>query len=55
MHLFRKLNEQGTTIVQVTHSETNATFGSRTLELRDGWLTRDTANPNLHLATGTAV
>ena len=54
MHLFRKLNEQGTTIVQVTHSETNATFGSRTLELRDGWLTRDTANPNLNLATGTA-
>jgi len=55
MHLFRKLNEQGTTIVQVTHSETNATFGSRTLELRDGWLTRDTANPKLNLATGTAV
>lgn len=55
MHLFRKLNEQGTTIVQVTHSETNATFGSRTLELRDGWLTRDTSNPNLNLATGTAV
>jgi len=52
MHLFRKLNEQGTTIVQVTHSETNATFGSRTLELRDGWLTRDTANPNLHLSAG---
>ena len=55
MHLFRKLNEQGTTIVQVTHSETNATFGSRTLELRDGWLTRDTAYPNLNLATGTSV
>ena len=55
MRLFRKLNEQGTTIVQVTHSEANATFGSRTLELRDGWLTRDTANPNLNLATGTAV
>ena len=52
MHLFRKLNEQGTTIVQVTHSELNATFGSRTLELRDGWLTRDTANPNLHLSAG---
>ncbi len=27
MQLFRKLNEQGTTIVQVTHSELNATFG----------------------------
>ncbi len=46
MQLFRKLNEQGTTIVQVTHSETNAAFGSRTLELRDGWLTRDTSNPH---------
>ena len=53
MRLFRTLNEQGTTIVQVTHSEVNAGFGSRTLELRDGWLTRDTSNPNL--TTGTAA
>jgi ABC-type lipoprotein export system ATPase subunit len=53
MQLFRTLNKQGTTIVQVTHSEVNAGFGSRTLELRDGWLTRDTSNPNL--ATGTAA
>jgi ABC-type lipoprotein export system ATPase subunit len=53
MELFRTLNKQGTTIVQVTHSEVNAGFGSRTLELRDGWLTRDTSNPNL--ATGTAA
>jgi putative ABC transport system ATP-binding protein len=36
MQLFRTLNQQGTTIVQVTHSEVNAGFGSRTLELRDG-------------------
>jgi ABC-type lipoprotein export system ATPase subunit len=43
MQLFRTLNEQGTTIVQVTHSDANAAFGSRTIELRDGWLTRDTA------------
>jgi putative ABC transport system ATP-binding protein len=27
--------------VQVTHSEENARYGSRILELRDGWLTRD--------------
>ena len=47
MELFRQLNHEGTTIVQVTHSETNASYGSRTLELRDGWLTRDTSNPNL--------
>ncbi len=52
MQLFRTLNEQGTTIVQVTHSEANAAFGTRTLELRDGWLTRDTANPNLNTAAG---
>jgi putative ABC transport system ATP-binding protein len=53
MELFRTLNEQGTTIVQVTHSEANAAFGSRTIELRDGWLTRDTANPNLNALAGT--
>jgi putative ABC transport system ATP-binding protein len=43
MELFRSLNEGGTTIVQVTHSERNATYGTRTIELRDGWITRDTA------------
>jgi len=47
MELFRELNQQGTTIVQVTHSETNAAFGSRIIELRDGWMVADTANPNL--------
>ena len=47
MQLFRELNQQGTTIVQVTHSDLNATYGTRTIELRDGWLTRDTANPEL--------
>jgi ABC-type lipoprotein export system ATPase subunit len=43
MELFRKLNEQGTTVVQVTHSEANAAYGTRTIELRDGWMYRDTA------------
>src|ERR1700719_1996172 len=47
MELFRALNEQGTTIVQVTHSETNASYGNRTIQLRDGWLVGDTANPTL--------
>jgi putative ABC transport system ATP-binding protein len=41
MELFRELNRQGATIVQVTHSEENARYGSRILELRDGWVTRD--------------
>jgi putative ABC transport system ATP-binding protein len=43
MELFRELNKQGTTIVQVTHSDENARYGSRILELRDGWMTRDEA------------
>ena len=47
MELFKELNEQGTTIVQVTHSESNAAYGSRVIELRDGWMVADTANPNL--------
>ncbi len=38
MELFRKLNEGGTTIIQVTHSETNASYGSRIIQLRDGWV-----------------
>jgi ABC-type lipoprotein export system ATPase subunit len=38
MELFKKLNEQGTTIVQVTHSETNAAYGSRIIQLRDGYM-----------------
>src|SRR6202158_5116273 len=47
MELFRELNQQGTTIVQVTHSEVNAGYGSRTIQLRDGWVVGDTANPDL--------
>src|SRR3984957_18766936 len=47
MELFKELNRQGTTILQVTHSEANAAYGSRTIQLRDGWLVGDTANPAL--------
>lgn len=47
MQLFKELNQQGTTIVQVTHSETNAAFGSRTIQLHDGWMVSDTANPTV--------
>jgi ABC-type lipoprotein export system ATPase subunit len=39
MELFKKLNNEGTTIIQVTHSEENATYGNRVIELRDGWIT----------------
>jgi ABC-type lipoprotein export system ATPase subunit len=38
MELFRTLNEQGTTIIQVTHSEANAEYGHRIIELLDGWI-----------------
>jgi putative ABC transport system ATP-binding protein len=36
MQLFRRLNEEGVTIVQVTHSTENAAYGSRVLRLADG-------------------
>jgi ABC-type lipoprotein export system ATPase subunit len=38
MALFKELNRQGTTIVQVTHSEANAAHGNRIIQLKDGWL-----------------
>jgi len=38
MELFKRLNEEGTTIVQVTHSETNAAYGNRIIQLEDGWI-----------------
>jgi ABC-type lipoprotein export system ATPase subunit len=38
MELFKRLNDEGTTIVQVTHSEANAAFGSRIIKLRDGFI-----------------
>jgi ABC-type lipoprotein export system ATPase subunit len=41
MELFKRLNDEGTTIIQVTHSEQNAAFGNRVVQLADGWI----ANP----------
>jgi putative ABC transport system ATP-binding protein len=38
MELFKKLNEGGTTIIQVTHSEKNASYGNRLIQLGDGWV-----------------
>ena len=54
MELFTELNREGTTIVQVTHSDVNASFGSRTIQLRDGWMVSDTGNPTL-ASSGQAV
>jgi ABC-type lipoprotein export system ATPase subunit len=41
MELFKQLNNAGTTIVQVTHSETNAAYGKRLINLKDGWIVND--------------
>jgi ABC-type lipoprotein export system ATPase subunit len=38
MGMFAELNAEGTTIVQVTHSEQNAAYGRRTIHLLDGWI-----------------
>ena len=51
MELFRRLNQQGTTIIQVTHSEVNASYGNRIIQLKDGWIVGDTSK----VAEGNAV
>ena len=38
MELLKKLNEQGTTIIQVTHSKENAAYGQKIIRLFDGWI-----------------
>jgi ABC-type lipoprotein export system ATPase subunit len=38
MQIFKGLNEKGTTIIQVTHSERNASYGNRIVNLKDGWI-----------------
>jgi putative ABC transport system ATP-binding protein len=47
MELFKKLNDAGTTIVQVTHSEANAEYGNRTIQLFDGWVANDPTRATL--------
>ncbi|HEX5884334.1 MAG TPA: ABC transporter ATP-binding protein, partial [Pyrinomonadaceae bacterium] len=50
MDMFKRLNEEGTTIVQVTHSETNAAYGNRIVRLEDGWI----VNPEQQQKSGVA-
>src|SRR5262250_2068218 len=38
MELFKRLNNEGTTIIQVTHSELNASYGNKLINLFDGWM-----------------
>jgi putative ABC transport system ATP-binding protein len=40
MELFKKLNDEGTTIIQVTHSESNAEYGNKIIRLQDGWIAK---------------
>jgi len=49
MQMFQELNRQGVTIIQVTHSEENARYSQRILELCDGWVTRDASIPTVEV------
>jgi ABC-type lipoprotein export system ATPase subunit len=49
MELFKKLNADGTTIIQATHSEKNAAYSDRVIHLLDGWLEK--ARPPAGLKT----
>jgi ABC-type lipoprotein export system ATPase subunit len=49
MRLFKKLNEDGMTIVQVTHSEKNAEYGDRIIRLEDGIVRNDTKKEKLKI------
>jgi len=48
MELFKKLNEEGATIVQVTHSEVNASYGNKLVNLFDGWLKAEAATAEIN-------
>ena len=41
MKLFKRLNSEGTTIIQVTHNEKYAAYGKRIIKLKDGWMERE--------------
>lgn len=49
MDLFKKLHDDGMTIIQVTHSEKNALYGSRVIEIEDGFIRKDRAVKNREL------
>ncbi len=45
MQMLRQLNSEGTTIIMVTHSETDAQYGNRIVKVFDGQLIMDDAKP----------
>jgi putative ABC transport system ATP-binding protein len=54
MQLFKRLNDAGTTIIQVTHSERNATYGNRVINLKDGWIVDETRSVPASAESGVA-
>lgn len=48
MHTIANLNQQGHTIILVTHETTTASFANRIIELQDGAVVSDRANPQRH-------
>ena len=50
MQLFKKLNEEGMTIIQVTHSEKNAQYGDRIIRIVDGIIKSDTKQEQLEVS-----
>jgi putative ABC transport system ATP-binding protein len=56
MRLFQKLNDEGMTIIQVTHSEENARYGHRIVRLRDGWISgEERVEDRIGVPAGTAA
>jgi ABC-type lipoprotein export system ATPase subunit len=51
MELFKKLNSEGTTIIQVTHSEANAAYSDRVINLQDGWVVSEDRTGQESVAT----
>jgi putative ABC transport system ATP-binding protein len=50
MELFKRLNNEGSTIIQVTHSEVNASYGNKIINLFDGWMkTEQEAQTTQHI------
>jgi ABC-type lipoprotein export system ATPase subunit len=41
MDLFKKLNREGTTIIQVTHNDKYAAYSKRIIKLKDGWMEKE--------------
>ena len=47
MELFKRLNGEGVTIIQVTHSEANAAYGNKVVNLADGWIAESLGIPGV--------